>query len=56
MSACSKIRWLAGGFKLRVVNRVLEAIQQCEQQSKSDHAITVFVTGMQQQRIMPCHA
>ena len=38
--------WLAGGLKVKVVNKVLEAVQQCKQQSKSDHPITVLVTGL----------
>lgn len=37
--------WLAGGLKLKVVNKVLEAVQQCRQQSKSDRPVTVLVTG-----------
>lgn len=39
--------WLAGGLKLKVVNQVLEAVQQCKQRSGSDHPITVLVTGVQ---------
>ena len=42
--------WLAGELKLKVVNLVLEAVQQCRQQSKSEQPVTVFVTGMQFQR------
>lgn len=38
--------WLAGGLHCKVVNQVVEAVQQCKDQSKSDHPITVFVTGM----------
>ena len=37
--------WLAGGLKLKVVNKVLEAVQLCKQQSKSDGPVTVLVTG-----------
>ncbi|KAL3143143.1 hypothetical protein ABBQ38_003412 [Trebouxia sp. C0009 RCD-2024] len=37
--------WLAGGLKLKVVNQVLEAVQQCKQRSGSDQPITVLVTG-----------
>ncbi|KAA6424283.1 MAG: hypothetical protein FRX49_05495 [Trebouxia sp. A1-2] len=37
--------WLAGGFKAKVVNRVLEAVQQCRQTCKSHAPTTVFVTG-----------
>ena len=37
--------WLAGGLKLKVVNKVLEAVQLCKQQSKSDRPVTVLVTG-----------
>ena len=38
--------WLAGGLKVKIVNKVLEAVQQCkQQQSKSDQPVTVLVTG-----------
>ena len=37
--------WLAGGFNVKVVNQVLEAVQQCKEQSGSGHPVTVFVTG-----------
>ena len=37
--------WLAGGLKLKVVNKVLEAVQQCKQRSNSDRPVTVLVTG-----------
>ena len=37
--------WLAGGLKLKVVNKVLEAVQLCKQQSKSDGPVTILVTG-----------
>jgi len=39
--------WLAGGLKVKVVNRVLEAVQQCNQSCKSDVPTSVFVTGIQ---------
>lgn len=38
--------WLAGGLKIKVVNLILEAVQQCKQRSKSEQPVTVFVTGM----------
>ncbi|KAL3155310.1 hypothetical protein ABBQ38_010874 [Trebouxia sp. C0009 RCD-2024] len=37
--------WLADGLKLKVVNQVLEAVQQCKQRSGSDQPITVLITG-----------
>ena len=37
--------WLAGGLKLKVVNKVLEAVQHCKQHSTSDGPVTVLVTG-----------
>ena len=37
--------WLAGGLNFKVVNHILEAVQQCKQQSKSEQPVRVFVTG-----------
>ena len=37
--------WLAGGLKVKVINHVLAAVCQCNQQSKSGQPVTVFVTG-----------
>ncbi|DBA85888.1 TPA: hypothetical protein ACH3X1_005433 [Trebouxia sp. C0004] len=44
--------WLAGGLKVKVVNRVLEAVQQCKQSCKSHVPTTVFVTGIH--LLIPC--
>lgn len=41
--------WLAGGLNGKVVTKVLEAVQQCKEQSGSDQPVTVFLTGTQPQ-------
>lgn len=37
--------WLAGGLKYKVVSHILEAVQQCKQESESDQPVKIFVTG-----------
>ena len=38
--------WQAGGLNLKVVDYVVEAVEQCKQAHKSEQPISVFVTGM----------
>ena len=38
--------WQAGGLNLKVVDYVVEAVEQCKQSHKSEQPTTVFVTGM----------
>ena len=37
--------WVADNLQTKVVDYVLEAVDQCREQSQSDQPVTVFVTG-----------
>ena len=38
--------WQAGELNLKVINYIMEAVEQCKQHHKSEQPTTVFVTGM----------